>query len=355
MYRLLADQSPQPTLELPSTRIRHFYVEPFVRRAANAVCSEKRAVVWQHRAMEWFDRWCGRRLPDNLDAVVCYENASLHTFRAAKKQGIATILDAASIHHKWQDELFDPLEHETAHNRIVAHKNREIALADHILTVSDLARRSYLAAGAPREQVTAVPVGTDLSAFAPKSAPPSSDGPYSFIFVGHARRLKGVDTLLSASDRLCRSVGRHRIRFAGGVSETFRPRLEQRPQIESLGYLDEENLAAAYRQADCLVLPSRFDSFGRVVVEALASGTPVIVSEHVGAKEVVTDGRNGWIVPAEDVNSLADRMQWCVTHRDAVADMQAAAVAAAQRYTWAAYRERVTGVLKNIVRDAVPT
>jgi glycosyltransferase involved in cell wall biosynthesis len=75
----------------------------------------------------------------------------------------------------------------------------------------------------------------------------------------------------------------------------------------------------------------------------------------VGAKEVVTDGRNGWIVPAEDVNSLADRMQWCVTHRDAVADMQAAAVAAAQRYTWAAYRERVTGVLKNIVRDAVPT
>jgi glycosyltransferase involved in cell wall biosynthesis len=107
-------------------------------------------------------------------------------------------------------------------------------------------------------------------------------------------------------------------------------------------------------RADVLVLPSRHDSFGRVVVEGMATGLPALVSEHVGAKEVLREGESGWVGPAEDVQALTDRMRWCAAHPEAVADMQAAAVAAAQDYTWAAYRERVTGVLENIVHDAAP-
>jgi glycosyltransferase involved in cell wall biosynthesis len=117
-----------------------------------------------------------------------------------------------------------------------------------------------------------------------------------------------------------------------------------------LGYLNRPDLAEAFRQADCLVLPSRHDSFGRVVVEALATGLPVLVSEHVGAREVVEEESTGWVIPAEDVDALADRMRWCIEHPDAIRSMHDAAVMAAQDYSWAAYHERVVEVIEEVVR-----
>ena len=135
-------------------------------------------------------------------------------------------------------------------------------------------------------------------------------------FGGHAGRRKGADTLLRASQALEDSSVTH--------------------------------------QTDVLVLPSRPDSFGRVVGEAMATGLPTLVSEHVGAKEVLTEGENGWVVPAEDAGALAEQMRWCVEHPGEVAAMQAPAVTAAQDYTWAAYRERVTTALQPVIDDPHP-
>ena len=349
LYRRFARWSPQSTLDLSARRIRHCYVEPLVRRVADVLCAPERAVVWQHRAMEWFDRWCAWQLPDDLDAVVCYENAALHTFRAAHERGIPTILDAASFHHEWQDAVYEPVESAEAHARINAHKSREIALADHILTVSELARESYVVeGGVPDEQVTTVPMGADLIDFAPPEPLRSfSDDPFTFLFVGHAGRRKGTDTLLAASRQLHEAGVPHRVTFAGDADDALFG--DAPPTTERLGYLGTDELVAAMHQADVLVLPSRHDSFGRVVVEAMATGLPALVSEHVGAKQVLTEGENGWIVPAENVNALAEQMRWCVEHPEQVAAMQNPAVDAAQDYTWAAYREGVTDVLASVV------
>jgi glycosyltransferase involved in cell wall biosynthesis len=354
IYRWWARLSPQPTLRLPCDRVRHCYVEPITRRIADALCSPARSVVWQHRAMEWFDRWCARRLPDDLDAVVCYENAALHTFRAAKERGATAILDAASFHHQRQDAMYDPVEPDAAHARTTAHKDEEIARADHILTVSELARTSYVEAGVPADTVTAVPMGADLRDFRPPEPPREpDDGPVTFLFVGHAGRRKGTDTLLAASRALCEEGVAHRVQFAGDVDEEL---FDATPasSVERLGYLGTEALVDACHRADVLVLPSRHDSFGRVVVEGMATGLPALVSEHVGAKEVLTEGENGWVVPAEDVGALAEQMRWCVEHPGEVAAMQAPAVEAAQNYTWAAYRQRVTTALQPVIDDPHP-
>ena len=351
LYRRFARWSPQSTLDLPARRIRHCYVEPLVRRIVDALCTPPQAIVWQHRAMEWFDRWCAWQLPDNLDAVVCYENAALHTFRAAHERGIPTILDAASFHHEWQDAVYDPVESEEAHARITAHKDREIRLADLVLTVSELACNSYVEAGVPEKKVVTVPMGVDESRFATPSGTKSSarSEPFTFLLVGHADKRKGTDILLKASRRLYTDGVNHRVQVAGRIDEDIFS--GGASTIELLGYLNAERLEKAYKQADVLVLPSRFDSFGRVVVEAMATGLPALVSEDVGAKQVLTEGENGWTVPAENVDALAEQMRWCVEHRDRVAEMQAAAVRAAQDYTWAAYRERVKEVIASVIEQ----
>jgi len=350
LYRQLARWSPQPTLDLPARRIRHCYVEPLVRRITDAVCAPSLAVVWQHRAMEWFDRWCAWQLPNEIDAIVCYENAALHTFRAATERRIPTILDAASFHHEWQDAVYEPVESADAHARINAHKDKEISRADHVLTVSDLARESYVEGGVPDEQVTTVPMGADLSDFVPPNPlRSSSDGPFTFLFVGHAGRRKGTDTLLAASRQLHETGVSHRVAFAGDADDALFNDIPS--TIERLGYLGTDELVAAMHRANVLVLPSRHDSFGRVVVEAMAMGLPALVSEHVGAKQVLTEGESGWTVPAEAVDALAERMRWCVEHPEEVSAMQRPSVEAAQEYTWSAYRERVTEVIASVVEN----
>jgi glycosyltransferase involved in cell wall biosynthesis len=301
--------------------------------------------------MNWFDHWCARRL-DRVDAeaVVCYENAALHTFEAAKERGWTTILDAASFHHTWQDRYFDHAESESAHRRITHRKDREISLADHILTVSNLARQSYLDAGVPAPAVVSIPVGCDLSLFAPDSdeVEDSTDRPFTFIFAGHARRIKGTDLLLEASRRLGRRGCRHRLRFVGGYDSE----LPSSDTAERVGHVSQQELANHFRSADCLVLPSRVDSFGMVVVEAMAAGCPVLVSDQVGAKQAVTEGESGWIVPAEDPSALADRMRWCIEHPGAVRSMREAARADASEYSWEAYRERVAQHLQSLLVSA---
>ncbi len=351
LYRLLANFSPQPTVGIPGRSTKHNVAMPLVRRVAEVIAGPAEVTDWRHRAAAWFDAWAARRLPADLDAVVCYENGARETFRAAKEQGgTTTILDAASFHHTWQDTFYDPVESDAVHRRINSRKDAEVELADHILTVSELARESYIDAGVPPERVTSVPMGADLSAFAPREDVTSdSSEPFTFLFAGQAGQRKGVDVLLSASSRLAEEGALHRLQFAGGRDEQlFR---DTNAPIEALGYLKRPELAAAFRRVDVLVLPSRHDSFGRVVVEALATGLPVLVSEHVGAKEAITEGETGWVVPAEDEDALADQMCWCIEHPEQVRSMRDACVDTAQDYSWTAYRERVTDVLATVIEN----
>jgi glycosyltransferase involved in cell wall biosynthesis len=192
-------------------------------------------------------------------------------------------------------------------------------------------------------------MGANLSDFAPPDPPrpAGSDAPFTFLLVGHADRRKGADVLLEASRLLHDEGGEHRVQVAGEVDESLFE--DSGPTIERLGYLGRGALVRAYQQADVLVLPSRFDSFGRVVVEGMATGLPALVSAHVGAKEVVTEGESGWVVPAEDVDALADRMRWCVRHPEEVDAMRENAVAAAADYTWRAYRRRVSRHLESVL------
>jgi glycosyltransferase involved in cell wall biosynthesis len=155
--------------------------------------------------------------------------------------------------------------------------------------------------------------------------------------------------LLSSSARLAQDGYNHRVQFAGDGADGLLAKTEA--PIERLGYLNREELVAAFRQADVLVLPSRHDSFGRVVVEAMATGLPVLLSEHVGAKEAVTEGETGWVVPAEDVDALAAQMRWCIEHPEQVHAMREACVETAQGYSWAAYHERILNLLRDTVRS----
>ncbi|MEQ1688432.1 MAG: hypothetical protein ABL874_07645, partial [Sphingopyxis sp.] len=125
-------------------------------------------------------------------AIIASENSCLAPFRLVRARGGVTILDAASVHHGWQAVPHDP-----GLARRNAIKDAEIALADHILTCSPMARDSYIEAGVVASRVHSLPLGVDLDGFddAPHDA---RSGPARFLFIGRSGRAKGADILAAA-------------------------------------------------------------------------------------------------------------------------------------------------------------
>jgi glycosyltransferase involved in cell wall biosynthesis len=101
-----------------------------------------------------------------------------------------------------------------------------------------------------------------------------------------------------------------------------------------------------YAQYDALVLPTIFEGFGLVLVEAMAAGLPIITTPHSIGPELVEQGQNGYIVPVRDVQALANAMQLLLdTDAAKYEQMSAAARATAIGYSWHNYRDRLQTVL----------
>jgi glycosyltransferase involved in cell wall biosynthesis len=342
----LARYAPVP---LEPSRTRWFPWTPALRRTGDALLPAGAAAWTDFVACRLFDRWAARGLRrTGVGAVIACEISALATFREARWLGMISILDAPSIHHAAQDRLHGTTDPPALHRRIVRIKDEEIALAGHVLTVSDLARQTYVDAGVPAEKVHAVPLGADLELFSPDGEVKSGD--LTFLFAGATIRRKGFDLLLRAFDRVAAAKPGVRLRIAGprgDLGHLLDGRARER--IAALGPRTQPELAAELRRADVLVLPSRNDSYGMVVAEALASGVPVLVSEMVGAKGLVTEGKSGWVVPVEDVSALADRMAWCARHPEIVRAMGPDCRRAADSASWPAYHRRLAELVRGFL------
>jgi glycosyltransferase involved in cell wall biosynthesis len=323
--------------------VRHMYLTPVVRKAMRPLGARWSSTAG-HVADGLFDRWAAGMVRElRPDAVVAYENGALWTFRCAKELGVRTVLDAASIHHDWQDRFIRPTEGAAVHERHKRRKNAEIELADEILVVSNFACESYLDAGVPAERVHAMPLGVDCSRFHPVERRANGrDGgeELRFVYVGNESPLKGLDALRDAVCRLRAAGERFTVTLIGVPTES--PEGAPSDGMARRGWMNHDRLAEELPQYDVLILPSLFDSFGMVVAEAMACGLPAIVTQNVGAKEMITPGSNGLVIPPGDAAALADAMRWFILHSGDLGRMSFAATESARQYDWARYRQRVT-------------
>ena len=305
-----------------------------------------------HRLARYFDRHIARTLKKIIpQAVVGYENCTLETFETAKQLGILRILDVPSVHHRMQARVGLPVMRAKFQSDVNLRKDREIALADLILVCSSLARDSFVEAGVDANRIAILPLGVDLDRFYPERFP--EDRPPStvrFVFAGNVTAQKGVDTLVEACHELARNTIPFELVVAGSYADCERSLLEAlRRYGQVIGRVPNGDLGDIYRQASCLVLPSRFDSFGQVVVEAMACGLPVIVSENVGARDLVESGKNGWVIPSKDVSALYQIMAECVSNPQKLRIMAKAARKTAERTGWPVYRDRAARTIRQFL------
>ena len=304
-----------------------------------------------HLADYFFDWVVSKKINmGHVSAVVGYENSCLELFKKAKQSNCITILDAASLSFGLQDQCFNYLESERFHEKIVARKKAELLLADFVLVLSEMARESYVAAGVAKEKIFKASLGVDTDLFCEKSHRRQTSGRFIFIFVGGINTLKGVDLLFKAALG-CRQKGfDFEIQLAGsGVYASAVPS-KIKENVKMLGSLVHLELVKAYQGADCFVLPSRFDSFGMVVLEAMACGLPVIVTDRVGAGDLIAKERNGWVIPAASADALEAQMLWCLENRARVHAMRGFCRNTAEENSWSKYEEKIARFFESILR-----
>lgn len=324
---------------------RSFPAAPVLRRAFRVLGGRRGEQAGDYFGNRWFDLWAARRIEARaFDLVVGYEAGCARTFEAARRRGVRTLLDAASVHHNSQDRWRAPEDPRWLHRRIIAVKDREIRSADRILVASTVAAISYREAGVPEAALRVAPLGVDLETFRPRGRSEGSN--FRLLFAGKPTRTKGFDLLLGAFDFLRQSGLDCSLRVAGqGQWE------EPLPAEVEIGSVPHDRLAEVYSAVDLLVLPSRFDGFAMVVSEALACGTPVVVSDRVGAGDLVREGVNGWVVEADSVDRLRERLDWCIRHPEAVRALRPACRGSVERHGWDVYSRRVVEVVRELLDE----
>lgn len=151
--------------------------------------------------------------------------------------------------------------------------------------------------------------GVNLEDYPYQSYP--QEGAVRFLFVGRVMHEKGVDELFAAAKRMKQEYGDGvEFHIVGSFEEGYKSlmdELEKAGVVKYHGY--QSDMKRFYAMASCVVLPSYHEGMSNVLLEAAASGRPLITSDIPGCREAVEDGNSGYLCPAKDANALYGAMQ----------------------------------------------
>ena len=201
------------------------------------------------------------------------------------------------------------------------------------------------ASGILEQQIKICPYGVDPERFSVKTyrdPEEISETPVRFIYVGGVKELKGISYLLEAIQNLPES--RAQLTVVGQVQTSDPDLLPFLERIQFTGPVLHEKVAELLQEADVFVFPSLGEGWSLAVLEAASCGLPLILSEHSGVNDAVTDGREGFVVPIQSTEALTEKMRWFTEHPDQIEPMGRAAREMALGYTWERYEKRVAKI-----------
>ena len=237
---------------------------------------------------------------------------------------------------------------------------RVLKRAAAVVTVTDTMRREIVDAyGVTTQRVHVVPNGCDLDFFREHTGQHELGGhdlprPY-LLFVGTLEPRKNIQGLLSAYDLLKdRGVDTPPLVIAGGTGwrteelERSLAARKGRGDLHLLGYVPDDDLPALYRDAMALILPSYYEGFGLPILEAMASGCPVIASDRGGIPDVAGDAA---LLVEPSPASLADALARVIGDAPLRKRLQASGSKRVLQFTW----DKSGAALRSVVQEAVAT
>jgi glycosyltransferase involved in cell wall biosynthesis len=226
-------------------------------------------------------------------------------------------------------------------------------------TANDLQQRL----NAPAQKLRVIPLGVDQAYFSPAAPLAIADVRRRFgleqpfvLFVGDRRPHKNLEVTLRAFDLFRRRLpGDHHLAIVGrpysgyNRPEALVERLELEDRVHFFDYTPESDLPFLYRAADALILLSRYEGFGLPVLEAMACGTPVVISNTTSLPEVA--GEAGVQVDTDDAESAADALLQVIPGGEDHDLRIALGLAHAHRFTWSECALRTLDVYREALAE----
>ncbi|MFT3970639.1 MAG: glycosyltransferase [Micropruina sp.] len=210
---------------------------------------------------------------------------------------------------RWSFSMHGPTEFESVDRFDLAGK---VADADGVACISDFTRSQLMRLSDPSDwaKLRVVHMSVDTERFAPPPEPRPTDGTLRILDVGQLVPEKGAPVLLDAATRLAERGVDFELRFVGGgdLHEQLQRDITARGlagRVALVGSVGQDDILAHYHWADVFCLPSFQEGLPVVLMEAMATGIPVVTTPINGIPELVKDGRNGYLVPPGRADLLA--------------------------------------------------
>ncbi len=243
-----------------------------------------------------------------------------------------------------------------------------------VATIAELTQLRFLYK-ANQSKLVIIPPGVDVSHFYPI---PSDEAKVyvglkpedrMVLFVGRIEPLKGVDTLIEAMSCVQLKEERpvHLAIIGGDPAASPQEMSAEMARLQKLcddlavgqtvvflGKRDQDKLPYYYSAAQLLVMPSHYESFGMVALEAMACGTPVIASEVGGLAYLVRDGETGFTIPDQEPEALCEKISWLLRDHNLHATMSQRAVEYAQDYAWEKIAKQIVDLYRSLLVEKEP-
>ena len=322
----------------------------FLREISDKLMGQRFSEQMQFQRDRIHDRWVTGFIDKKYSMVIGYEETCLQTFRKAKSKGIITVLDLAQVHYQEIEliaakyKAFGKIySNRKLRDKINKIKEEELRLADYIICLSEFAKETLIMRGFSKERIFVANLGFDPLSFSPKTSY-SKSGKLKVLFAGTLTGRKGIDLLLKASRDLNEFM---ELILVGPMADAEELLNQYQGYYTWHPFSDHAGLNKLLSQSDLFAFPSYLDSWAMVVVEAMACGLPVIISENTGAKTAVVDG-SGFVIPTGNGEILKDKITYFYKNREALEVMGKNAAIASLNFTWNNYYERINKIAEKL-------
>lgn len=299
---------------------------------------------------------------ENVDALIMMGAAPAAAFEqlSKKRSHVVKIFDMTSIAYNYQGMIMQKEREKMpiAWRKYITVNSdspkiellmKNIYTADHLICTSKFAFQSLVENGIDPKKISIVRYGIN----SPKKKQITRKNmkkPLKLLFVGSVSCEKGIYFLLEAmkcfrpEDVSLTVIGKKY------VSDDLLSEYENWCQF--VGDIPYSQVGKYYENADVFVFPTLFDSFGKVISEAMSYGLPVISTSSAGAADYIENGINGFVIKAGSVEELENSIKYFLEHRDKVISMGKQSIETADQNTWSQYEKEYAKTIRQIILES---
>lgn len=341
---------------------RKVHCRPFLEwHALRRLRSGARREDVYYERNERFQRLIPQHAIARASAVIGFDTSSWILARRCRAVNVPFVLEQTVAHPLFKQRMLAEAANDYPDwadadqcrpARLLDAEKVEHEQADRIVVGSSFCRRTLLEEGVSPTKLIVNPYGVEPLGLPTVPIEKSNrNGPLRFVLLGFLSLRKGVPLLLDAWKKA--GLRDAELVLAGGIRKEHLPLLPQTGNIRYEGPIPRGRVLQFLAEQDVNVLPSYSEGFAISLIEGLVAGLPLIASSNTGAPDFVSEGREGFVIPAGDIDSLVDRLRWFADNRDKLGAMSLAARQKAEEFTWERYGHRYEAMLRGLETSTV--